>query len=120
MSAKDAAILAIVVASGVLLVATLSQGRLKHLLLMLLGAAPRRTPRQIVGGIPRAERDWGMVARVSADGHDVPVELATADVADAGAQVDGDDDDLTVPNDSSELDEVSVPDDAPLRERDDD
>jgi hypothetical protein len=53
-----------------------SQGRGRHLMLMLFGAVPRRNPREILTDVvvPRGERDWSLVQQVG-------VAVAEADTA---------------------------------------
>jgi hypothetical protein len=59
--------IAVIVAAAVILAGILAQGRLKHLLLMMLGATPRRSPREMLENIPREERHWSVVDRVNVD-----------------------------------------------------
>ena len=53
----------LVISLGVVIVGVCSQGRLKHWILVVLGASPRAisTP---FDEIPRAEHDWAMLARL--------------------------------------------------------
>lgn len=63
MSALTGALVAgLVVALAVIVVGICAQGRLKHWILVALGAVPRTTLPTPFGEIPRSERDWMMLA----------------------------------------------------------
>ena len=53
-----------IVAFAILVIAVASQGRLKHVVLMLLGATERRPVIELIEEIPRAEHDWRIVGRL--------------------------------------------------------
>lgn len=69
----------------VLVFAAGSQGRARHLMLMLLGAAPRRNAREVLTDVvvPRGERDWSLVQQVAAEVTVVQVEPAATPEAPA-------------------------------------
>lgn len=63
MSAIEHALtMATVIAVVVLVVGVCSQGRLKHLLLIALGASPRKDFPTPFSEITRSEQDWAMLA----------------------------------------------------------
>lgn len=55
-------VIAMVIAVAAIIVGVCSHGRLKHWLLIALGAVPRSTAPTPFGEIPRSERDWAMLA----------------------------------------------------------
>lgn len=62
MSAWEGTLVAAVgVALAVIVVGACAQGRLKHWILVVLGAVPRKAPNPF-GEIPRPETDWMMLA----------------------------------------------------------
>lgn len=67
-------VVAVVLSVVILAIAVASQGRLRHGLLMLLGAVPRQGP-TLTSTIPRAEQHWSLLARLS-DELDAPGALA--------------------------------------------
>ena len=66
--------LALIIAGAVIVLAVCGQGRLRHLLLSILRAAPKPAKKQssLIHGIPRAEREWFVVGRLQ--GLDGPPE----------------------------------------------
>jgi hypothetical protein len=81
---------AVGVATVGIIVGACSQGRLKHWILVLLGSAPRNTKSVLLSEIPRGERNWGMLQRLSGlDGSHVQQVGVTS----APAEVFAEDDD---------------------------
>ena len=76
MSYSDATLIAGIVAFAILIIGVASQGRLKHFVLVLLGATERRPVRELIEEIPRAEHDWRVVSRL--DPHAAPIKDAAA------------------------------------------
>jgi hypothetical protein len=63
MSAWEGTLVAAIgVALAVIVVGACAQGRLKHWILVILGAVPRSTAPTPFGEIPRSEGDWMMLA----------------------------------------------------------
>ncbi|MBN2176106.1 MAG: hypothetical protein JW722_00440 [Demequinaceae bacterium] len=53
---------AVAISLAVIVVGVCAQGRLKHWILVALGAVPRTSLPTPFGEIPRSERDWTMLA----------------------------------------------------------
>ncbi len=77
MNSSHAALIAGIVALAILILGVASQGRLKHLVLVLLGAAPRRPVREFIDEIPRAEHDWAVVGQLDSRAAPFKDDVAT-------------------------------------------
>jgi hypothetical protein len=71
ISTKLAVELSIALAAIVCVIGTCAQGRLKHVLLWLMGAVPRERP-SFSTRVPRAEHHWAIVGRLSPDAPEEP------------------------------------------------
>lgn len=58
----SALVTAMVIALVVIVIGVCSQGRLKHLLLIALGASTQKRLPTPFGEIPRSEQDWALLA----------------------------------------------------------
>lgn len=68
--------LAIALAAIVCAIGTCAQGRLKHALLWLLGAVPRKRP-TLSTRVPRAEHHWAVIGRLADDAREDPPSAST-------------------------------------------
>lgn len=71
ISIRLAVELSIVLATIVCVIATCAQGRLKHVLLWILGAVPRKWP-SFSTRVPRAEHHWAVIGGLSGDAREEP------------------------------------------------
>ncbi|HEX7589661.1 MAG TPA: hypothetical protein VF362_01635 [Demequinaceae bacterium] len=61
----------IALAAIICVIGICAQGRLKHVLLWLLGAVPRKRP-SFSTRVPRAEHHWALIGSLSADAREEP------------------------------------------------
>jgi hypothetical protein len=66
LSLHDVVVAALALAAAMCVIGTCSQGRLGHALLWILGAVPRERP-SFSTRIPRRERHWSVIGRLSQD-----------------------------------------------------
>lgn len=66
LSLHDAVVAALTLAAIILIIGTCSQGRLRHVLLWILGGVPRKRP-TFSTKIPRPEHHWSVIGELSYD-----------------------------------------------------
>lgn len=76
ISTRLAVEFSIALAAIVCLIGTCAQGRLKHALLWLMGAVPRKRP-TFSTRVPRAEHHWALIGRLAHDAPEDPPSAST-------------------------------------------